>query len=182
MNSNSVDEKEQEGETSSILTPDHVFSAPGSTALAATVSIRTPTKRLAKPTQKAMALKEKAAIVPKVTKVDRNRCNICKISHDSEEDKNLGYPWVKCTTARCNFWVHAGCTHIYYENSPQGVKCLDNWSKDHFYCKLHMPRQNVESSSSEEEDNVVKFINHGKVIKKSQKEREYALVRKYIKL
>ena len=40
----------------------------------------------------------------------------------------------------CNWWVHARCVGIHYENTEKGEKKLDDWAKHHYYCQKHIPK------------------------------------------
>ena len=55
----------------------------------------------------------------------------------------------------CDWWVHARCANIHYENTDKGQRQLDVWAKDHFYWKKHMPRAVAVGWDKEKEQDVV---------------------------
>ena len=62
--------------------------------------------------------------------------------------------WLNCPK-ECNWWVHARCANIHYENTDKVQRQLDMWGKDHFYCEKHMPRAIAIGWDKEKEQDVV---------------------------
>ena len=81
-------------------------------------------------------------------------CAICKVRYESPEDIETDSHWLNCGK-ECDWWVHARCANIHYENTDKGQRQLDVWTKDHFYCKKHMPRAVAVGWDKEKEQDVV---------------------------
>jgi hypothetical protein len=67
------------------------------------------------------------------------------------EDKKTDSFWIGCAKPRCNWWVHTRCVHLSFATKKQ----LDVVAP-HFFCPKHIPEPDEETSSDEEEPDLLK--------------------------
>ena len=72
---------------------------------------------------------------------DVNICALCGVEYESSADQQINSCWVHCSR-NCGYWVHASCCGIFYESDDAGEKNLAKWSKKHFFCPRHFPKEN----------------------------------------
>ena len=61
-------------------------------------------------------------------------CSICRAKHGSQEDRELGSPWLGCAYDGCDYWVHSFCVGIDGEGSK--LRNIGN-----FWCSQHNPKR-----------------------------------------
>lgn len=130
---------------------------------------RTPQKKLARTPGAASSSSEtfrkKDKASKKKQKYDSKRCHICKVEWGTDEDDELGFLWLQCGAARCSFWVHGQCSNIFYHDNRSGSDKAEAWAKNHFFCPLHMPKNETsEESGDQSEEEIQK--GKGKYIRK----------------
>jgi hypothetical protein len=135
----------QERPEPQIANPTAANLAPAEAALvpaAPPVAVESPRKRMS---ASAGARASASASRPTATRIRRcqevDTCNICHITFDTaaEQEMKLCTLWVQCSKS-CGYWIHAACGGIYYPDTDSGEKALSKWSKDHYYCPRHQPK------------------------------------------